>query len=111
MYEYRCFVTKVIDGDTVDCIVDVGFRVSIGMRFRLAGINAPEIGTSDGVRAKARLAELMPLMSTLVVRTNKDKQEKFGRYLGTFWDLELHEVNARMIQEGFAIPYGRIEIP
>lgn len=105
MYEYRCSVIKLIDGDTVDCNVDVGFRVSIAMRFRLAGINAPEMRTPDGPKSKQRLSELMPVGSQLIVRTSKDKQEKYGRYLGTFWDTEQHEVNARMVQEGFAEPY------
>lgn len=105
MYEYRCSVIKTVDGDTVDCIVDVGFRVSIEMRFRLAGINAPEMKTPEGPASKARLSELMPVGSTLIVRTNKDKQEKYGRYLGTFWDAEQHEVNARMVDEGFAVKY------
>lgn len=105
MYEYRCTVTRVVDGDTVDVVTDVGFRILIGMRFRLAGINAPEMNTPAGPASKARLAELMPVGHIFVVRTRKDKQEKYGRYLGTFVDLEEHEVNSRMILEGFAVPF------
>ena len=102
---YNCTVVRVIDGDTADISVDLGFRVTIAMRFRLAGINAPEMRTFDGPKSKQRLSELMPIGSQLIVKTSKDKQEKYGRYLGTFWDAEQHEINARMVQEGFAVPY------
>lgn len=103
MYEYRATVIRVIDGDTVDCRVDVGFRVSIDMRFRLAGINAPEMDTEAGKAAKVRLMELMPQGIELLVRTQKDRQEKYGRYLGTFLDLDGHSINDRMFREGHAV--------
>jgi len=105
MYEYKATVIKVVDGDTCDCRIDLGFKASIEMRFRLTGINAPEMQTPEGAKSKARLLELMPLGSDVTVRSAKDKQEKFGRYLGTFYDPDGHDINARMVLEGFAIPF------
>ena len=105
MYEYKCQIVKIIDGDSVDVLTDVGFRVIIGMRIRLAGINAPEMRSPEGPKAKARLLELMPIGSEMIVRTKKDKTEKWGRYLGVFIDDEGHEVNERMVMEGFAVRY------
>jgi micrococcal nuclease len=96
---------RAIDADTVDCRVDLGFRISMEMRFRLTGINAPELKTDAGKAAKQRLLELMPIGSEMIVRTKKDRQEKWGRYLGLFIDSEGHEVNERMVMEGFATRY------
>jgi micrococcal nuclease len=106
MYQYKCKVLKVIDGDTVDCSVDLGFRISIEMRFRLFGIDAPEMRTDAGKASRAKLLELMPVGSELIVNTNKDKQEKYGRYLGTFFDRDGNNVNVRMVMSGHAAVYG-----
>ena len=105
MYEYQATVVRVIDGDTVDCTIDLGFRIHVDMRFRLTGINAPEMRTANGPPAKARLCELMPVGAVFTVRTKKDKQEKYGRYLGRFIDSDGHDVNSRMVFEGFAVPF------
>ena len=105
MYEYKVTILKVIDGDTIDAKVDLGFRVSMEMRFRLAGINAPELSTQSGKASKARLQEWLPVGSIATVRSQKDRQEKYGRYLGTFYDLDGHDINARMVMEGLAVPY------
>ena len=75
------------------------------MRVRLAGINAPELSTPEGKRAKARLQELLPQTASVIVCTRKDKREKYGRYLGTIIDQDGHEINQRMILEGHAVPY------
>jgi micrococcal nuclease len=105
MYEYKCTVIRIIDGDSAVISVDLGFRISMEMRFRLTGINAPELKTDAGKAAKQRLLELMPIGSEMIVRTKKDRQEKYGRYLGLFIDSEGHEVNERMVMEGFATRY------
>lgn len=106
MYQYKCKVLRVIDGDTVDCSVDLGFRISMEMRFRLFGIDAPELRTEAGKASRAKLLELMPEGSELIVNTQKDKQEKYGRYLGTFFDLDGNNVNVRMVMLGHAQVYG-----
>lgn len=105
MFEYKCTILKIVDADTADAKVDLGFRVSMEMRFRLFGINAPELRTDEGKIAAKHLAELMPVGSEMTVRTKKDKTEKFGRYLGTFVDSDGHEVNERMVLGGFAVRY------
>lgn len=106
MYQYKCRILRVIDGDTVDCSVDLGFRISMEMRFRLFGIDAPEMRTEAGKASRAKLLELMPEGSELIVNTNKDKKEKYGRYLGTFINAEGENVNIRMVMSGHAAVYS-----
>lgn len=105
MYTYKVEILQIIDGDTLDAKVDLGFKIFLKMRFRLTGINAPEMKTPEGFKSRARLLQLLPIGSLNVVQSNKDKQEKFGRYLGIFYDTEDHNVNDRMVLEGFAVPY------
>lgn len=105
MYEYNCTVMKVIDGDTVDVAIDLGLRIFNQTRIRLYGINAPELNTEEGKQAKARLSELMPVGGEFILRTIKDRKEKYGRYLGIFVDSDGHEVSQRMISEGLAVVY------
>lgn len=105
MYEYTATIAKVIDGDTVDCVIDLGLRVFVKQRVRLFGINAPEMSSPGGPPAKRRLQELLPVGAEVVIRTHKDKQEKYGRYLGVFIDSDGHEVNQRLVHEGLAEVY------
>ncbi len=100
-YKYRAEVVRVVDGDTVDAEVDLGFDVRLSARFRLLGINAPEKNTDAGKKSLARLAELLPVGSSVVVQTTKDKKEKYGRYLGTFL-IGGKSVNQQLVDEGFA---------
>ena len=101
-YKYRAEVVRVVDGDTVDATVDLGFNLKLSARFRLLGINAPEKNTREGKESLARLAVLLPVGSSVVVQTTKDKKEKFGRYLGTFL-LNGKSVNQQLVDEGFAV--------
>ena len=101
-YKYRAEVVRVVDGDTVDATVDLGFNLKLSARFRLLGINAPEKNTKEGKESLARLAVLLPVGSSVVVQTTKDKKEKFGRYLGTFL-LNGKSVNQQLVDEGFAV--------
>ena len=79
-YEYtKCKVIRVIDGDTVRVDVDLGCDTHVNLTLRLAGIDAPEMGTPEGVAAKAYLEAVIG--SPVTVRTIKDRREKFGRYL------------------------------
>ena len=91
MYEYRCKIVKIIDGDTVDVDVDLGFGVWLHKeRIRLFGIDAPESRTSDagekkyGLIAKEWIQKFMPLDSYQTLITEKDKSGKYGRILGKF---------------------------
>ena len=97
MYEYKAKLIKVVDGDTVDAMIDCGFSVFRKERIRLKGINAPESRTRNleekekGLAAKARLQELIQQgENEFVVKTSLDKKGKYGRLLGEIYkDLEV----------------------
>jgi micrococcal nuclease len=110
MYEYKIKeVTKIIDGDTIDAVIDLGFSVFIKSRIRLAGINAPETKTVDlnekakGLDAKSWLEKELKDQE-IIIRTLKE--EKYGRMLGYLYTRN-HSltINERMILEGFAEKY------
>lgn len=105
MYTYRCTILKVIDGDTVDADVDLGFDIHAKMRFRLAGINAPEMKTPEGRAARDYLILMMPPESEFMVNTEKDRREKYGRYLGTFFNPKNtgRTINQLMVDSGNAV--------
>ena len=91
MYEYRCKIVKIIDGDTVDVDIDLGFGVWMHKeRVRLYGIDTPESRTRDldekkyGLIAKDMITKFMPIGSTQTLITQKDKSGKYGRILGKF---------------------------
>jgi micrococcal nuclease len=111
MYEYRCAVLRVVDGDTVDVDIDLGFGVWLrNERVRIMGIDTPESRTSDevekifGLAAKKRLGEI--LGETAILRTQKPgkSDEKFGRILGDFV-IGDKTACAILIEEGHAVPY------
>ena len=93
MYEYSCEVTRVVDGDTVDVIIDLGFDISYKSRVRLYGIDTPESRTRDkdekvrGLMSKDFLVDMLG-KGDVIIKTKKDKKGKFGRILG-----ELHVGN------------------
>jgi micrococcal nuclease len=121
MYEYRVKVLRVVDGDTVDVDIDLGFGVWLHKeRVRLFGIDTPESRTRDkeekkyGLAAKAYLKAKLKA-GTPLLRTHKDGKGKFGRILGEFWVLEESgdmpgmevktNINALMVEEHHAVPY------
>ena len=92
MYEYRCKVVKVIDGDTVDVDIDLGFGVWLKKeRVRLYGIDTPESRTRDleekkyGLAAKEFLTKMLDDEGGIILKTHKDAEGKFGRILGELW--------------------------
>ena len=99
MYEYRCKVVRVVDGDTVDVDVDLGFGVWLKKeRVRLLGIDTPESRTRDkvekqyGLAAKAFLKQV--LGTSPILKTTKDGKGKFGRILGEFIvEIENNRIN------------------
>jgi len=119
MYEYACKVERVVDGDTVDCHLDLGFGIVYSsQRIRLYGIDAPESRTRDlvekkyGLLAKEFLTEQLRKAEetgTLMVRTYLDDKGKFGRILGSFifYDANQEEVdlNQYMVEMGHAADY------
>jgi len=112
MYTYRCKIVKIVDGDTVDVDIDLGFGTWIhNERVRLNGIDAPESRTSDkvekkfGMAAKARVQELLPVGDYFVI-TTKLSNEKYGRTLGNFLLGDIYTtVSSTLIEEGHAVPY------
>jgi len=115
MYEYRCNVIKVVDGDTVDVDIDLGFGVWVrGERVRIMGIDTPESRTSDdieklfGLAAKNRLKELLGETAVLKTQVNKngeDMKGKFGRILGDFVAPDGRMVTDILIEEGHCVAY------
>ena len=92
MYEYRCKVVKIIDGDTVDVDIDLGFGVWLKKeRIRLYGIDTPESRTRDleekkyGLAAKEFLTKMLDDEGGIILKTHKDAEGKFGRILGELW--------------------------
>lgn len=108
MYEYRAKLNRVVDGDTVDLIIDLGFNVSLKERFRLLGINAPEVRGPEKVRGKEATAALQKLIEDtpeLIVRTEKDSKGKYGRWLCWLISRDgISEVNLnlQLVEMGFA---------
>jgi micrococcal nuclease len=114
MYEYRVRkVHKIVDGDTIDVDIDLGFNVSFYQRVRLAGIDTPESRTTDkyekelGLEVKKKLGELLSGAKDVVIRTEKpDSTEKYGRILGwLFIDGAEQSVNHALIAGGYAWEY------
>ena len=81
MYEYRGEVVNVVDGDTVDVRIDLGLETYREIRLRLYGINAPERFTDLGKMATEALRDLFAGNPEVMVKTFKDRTEKYGRYL------------------------------
>jgi|TARA_A200000159_G_C7273637_1_gene318385 micrococcal nuclease len=115
MYEYKCTVNKVIDGDTVDVDIDLGFGIVLtDERVRIMGIDTPESRTRNkieklfGLAAKQRLKELLSKQCVLKTEINKDGEDmkgKFGRVLGDFISDNGRLVTDIMIEEGHAVAY------
>lgn len=109
VYEYRATIVRVIDGDTVAAIVDLGFHVSMEMRLRLAGINAPEMRGEEkqkGQEAKSYLEATLDFVTggtgKVTIHTRKDSADKYGRYLATIF-VGRTNLNERMIEAGHAV--------
>lgn len=107
MYEYRAFVRRVYDGDTVTVDIDLGFDILVkNQKIRLLGINAPEIrGESReiGLISRNFLRERIS-GKWVTLKTKKDKKGKYGRWLGDIF-LEKENINELMVSEGMAKKY------
>ncbi len=114
MYEYFVKEVKnVVDGDTIDVIIDLGFDILFASRVRLAGIDTPESRTTDkaekvlGIEAKEYLKKQFKDSKSVVIRTEKmDSSEKYGRILGwVYVNGESESLNNKMINDGYAWGY------
>lgn len=109
MFSYYARVLEIIDGDTIDIAVDLGFNIQHIIRVRLHGINTPELRSKDAVvkgkaiAARNRLVELIE-GKIVHVETIRDSKEKYGRYLAVITANETN-INQQLISEGLATPY------
>lgn len=103
MFEYKAVVDKVIDGDTVDVTVDLGFKIGCKLRIRLARIDAPERGIMGYIPARVRLEELV---LGKPVRLKTEKISKWGYYLGTLYTEAGLDVNQFLLDEGLVLNYA-----
>ena len=113
-YIYRVRqVHKVVDGDTIDVDIDLGFDVSLAKRVRLAGIDTPESRTKDtyekklGLESKDWLKHRLEFAKDIIIKTElPDSTEKYGRILGWLYiNNETSSLNEQMIQGGYAWSY------
>jgi micrococcal nuclease len=114
MYEYFVKEVKnVVDGDTIDVVIDLGFDILFASRVRLAGIDTPESRTKDkaekalGLESKDYLKKHLKDAKSVVIKTEKmNSSEKFGRILGWLYvNGDTESVNDKMINDGYAWGY------
>lgn len=114
MYIYRCKINKVVDGDTVEIDLDLGFNMMlVNQKVRMAGIDTPESRTSNteekvrGTLSKKKLAEKLPVGSWQKIQTMRSdsNDDKFGRILGVFILEDGTSLNQWMIDNNYAVLY------
>ena len=117
MHEYKVNILRVVDGDTVDVDIDLGFGMWLRKeRVRVMGIDTPESRTRDkvekafGLASKERLKELLPIGSIQVLKTEidrsgEDSRGKFGRVLGDFLTDDERRCTDILVEEGHAVAY------
>ncbi len=113
-YIYRVKkVIKVVDGDTIDADIDLGFDISLTKRVRLSGVDTPESRTTDlkekklGLESKEWLKHKLEFAKDVLIKTElPDSTEKYGRILGNLYaNNEELSLNQQMIDEGYALAY------
>jgi micrococcal nuclease len=114
MYEYYVRkVENVVDGDTIDVLIDLGFDILFQSRVRLAGIDTPESRTKDlkekvlGLESKEYLKKHLKDAKSVIIKTEKmDSSEKYGRILGwVYVNGDTVSLNDKMINDGYAWGY------
>ena len=119
MYEYSCRIVRVVDGDTVDIDIDLGFDVWLKkQRIRLYGVDTPESRTRDleekkyGLAAKKFVENHLPVGSKQTLRTRLDDRGKFGRILGEFvlttqWEGKdiPTTINEQLVRQRYGVKY------
>jgi micrococcal nuclease len=109
MYEYNCEVKRIVDGDTVDVVIDLGFDIHYSSRVRLYGIDTPESRTRNkdekvrGLMSKEYLTDALS-KGQVVIKTHKDKKGKFGRVLGEMYVADKN-INLMMVDDHLAVKY------
>jgi len=115
VYSYYGKAHKVIDGDTVEIIVDVGFTISVRERFRLLGINAPEMKGPTAEAGEAARAFLASLIEGREITVASHGRDKYGRWLAVLLVDDVSDervnVNQMMVAKGHAVRYMEDRIP
>ncbi len=114
MYEYKCYTVRVIDGNTIDAQVDLGFNVLVRQRIKLYGINTADIRSTDDAEKNSALLAKNKLTSLVgkefICQTIMNKRGKIGRTLGNIFVEDENgdriDINQAMINSGLAYKYG-----
>ena len=100
LWNYRISQYRVVDGDTIEATIDLGFSTFRKEKLRLARINAPEIKTDAGPISKSHLSKILD-GTTIHVQTMKDKEDRYGRYIAEVWVDDVN-INDMMVRDGAA---------
>lgn len=110
-YIYKAVIVKIIDGDTIDVDIDLGFNIWMkNQRLRLTGIDTPELSGIErtaGLQVKAYVQNILPIGSGVVLQTKKDSKEKYGRWLATVWYFDGStwiNLNQSLLDQNMALP-------
>lgn len=103
LYTYKAIIILVLDGDTFDAIIALGFKLSTVQRFRLAGLDAPEIATQQGPAAKAFFINQIPKDGAVLLRSSIP--DKYDRFLADVW-IDGKHLNQLLLDQGFAVKSG-----
>ncbi len=113
-YTYEATIDRVIDGDTLLVVIEVGFRIKVHDKLRLRGLDTPELGTPEGERAKKFVQGLLPVGSTIIIKSHKSRVDSHGRFMvdvlyrkGVSDPQEILKdavyLNQQLIDEGYAV--------
>jgi len=104
VWEYRAKIAKIVDGDTVDLDVDLGFHVTHRIRARLARIDTPEMNTAEGKTVRALLVERAPAGTDVIVATGKG--DRYGRWIAEVILASGLNISDWLLADGHAKPYA-----
>jgi endonuclease YncB( thermonuclease family) len=115
VYEYSARLIRVVDADTWILDVNLGFNIwARNQRIRATGLNAPELATDEGQTARAWVGAWFAKHApdcTVTVRTQRDRNDNYGRLLGTITGPDGAVLNADMLAAGIAVPYPAVTAP
>jgi len=113
-YTYEATIDRVIDGDTLLVVIEVGFRIKVHDKLRLRGLDTPEVGTPEGDRAKKFVQRLLPVGATIIIKSHKSQVDIYGRFVvdvlyrkGVSDPQEILKdavyLNQQLLDEGYAV--------
>lgn len=105
MWTYRAVLVRAVDGDTLVVDIDLGFEVTVRRRLRLAGLDCPAPFTEAGRAAREAVVAWFAGTAEVVVRTQRDRTEKYGRYLAEVLDRDGRSLNGFLVESGLAFPW------